>query len=1008
MWNFSRRKTIRVILWVVILLVLVISPFPVGVQASNPSYFPIETDDIQPPNSTFPFIDENDLLVNPNYSEPEEPALTSEREHSASLPDDYGYTWIETEDVQWVDATQGTNTNMTGGSKDKAIGPVPLGFDFPFYEQSVNQVTIAAAGYLSFKEADSWLNQSQIPTSSEPNQVIAPYWAPLYLFADAPSGQVYYHQGGAAPERYFVAEWYEVAGGTPGDATGGDDTFHFEVILYENGDILFQYGQMTILGSSYCGAAGIENATGEDGLAYLPFCAVPPSNRAVRFFRPGPSARVSLTPAYQSQFISPGETLVFPLTVQNLGDLAEEDIFELTASSDWPLVMKDAITCEPLSDTNGDGNPDTGPLPQKGFRQLIIEVSAPNAAGIGDGVQPTITARSVSDSGVSQGVNLQAAVPARFAQIFRDDSTGAMSLQLNSPQVTQTKPISDDAWWGYNPAIIETKSGNFLYLWQRWRYTPFSDVLVSEIEWTLLDYAGSALKPITRLTDHTAASLQIYDEDPVFATAPDGSIGVAWRRRIFRKAINGIQENWNVYFAILNEQGELQYGPTNLTGNTGWFQSQPLVTGVPRYWDIRITANQDNHFALAWHQKTMQDPSEICTSGCALDDIYITIQDTQGKVVKPISALTADTPSGGEGYSAPNITELSDGRFFVVYNHSLGGLGFSALDSLGNPLRQSYFGQGGWSPTLLQPHKSDNIFIAWTVWTANNPQIKLMVLNSETYLVKVKEQTLTSPLATTGGDFPALTTDSQGHAILTWMDFSASNRHHLYYALFDPDGSTLTSPMVFYTAQENDAGGMHVETGFSGYSNTTHRQFLDVPLRYWSSAMIERLYDAGISNGCQLDPPQFCPENPVRRSEMAVFLERGMRGAQYLPGKPSGTVFADVSPGDFAAAWIETLALDGITDGCGEGCFCPERPVTRAQMAIFLLSAKYGAEYEPDDVGESTGFADVAPTDFAAAWIKQLAAEGITAGCGGGNYCPEQAVTRGQMAVFLVRTFNLP
>ncbi|MCL4275834.1 MAG: S-layer homology domain-containing protein [Anaerolineales bacterium] len=43
-----------------------------------------------------------------------------------------------------------------------------------------------------------------------------------------------------------------------------------------------------------------------------------------------------------------------------------------------------------------------------------------------------------------------------------------------------------------------------------------------------------------------------------------------------------------------------------------------------------------------------------------------------------------------------------------------------------------------------------------------------------------------------------------------------------------------------------------------------------------------------------------------------------------------------------------------------------------------------------------------------APWIKQLAAEGITGGCGGGNYCPNNPVTRAQMAIFLQRTFNLP
>jgi hypothetical protein len=50
----------------------------------------------------------------------------------------------------------------------------------------------------------------------------------------------------------------------------------------------------------------------------------------------------------------------------------------------------------------------------------------------------------------------------------------------------------------------------------------------------------------------------------------------------------------------------------------------------------------------------------------------------------------------------------------------------------------------------------------------------------------------------------------------------------------------------------------------------------------------------------------------------------------------------------------------------------------------------------------------VDPSYWAAAWIKQLVAEGITAGCGAGAYCPEAAVTRAQMAVFLVKTFNLP
>jgi len=130
-----------------------------------------------------------------------------------------------------------------------------------------------------------------------------------------------------------------------------------------------------------------------------------------------------------------------------------------------------------------------------------------------------------------------------------------------------------------------------------------------------------------------------------------------------------------------------------------------------------------------------------------------------------------------------------------------------------------------------------------------------------------------------------------------------------------------------------------------------------------------------------------------------------MNGRGFSPPAASGSVFLDVGAQDFAASFIEQFFLDGITAGCGNNNYCPEADVTRDQMAVFLLRAKYGSGFSPPS---ATGiFGDVPPGHWAAGWIEQLAAEGITAGCGGGNYCPEDTVTRAQMAVFLVRTFNL-
>ena len=166
---------------------------------------------------------------------------------------------------------------------------------------------------------------------------------------------------------------------------------------------------------------------------------------------------------------------------------------------------------------------------------------------------------------------------------------------------------------------------------------------------------------------------------------------------------------------------------------------------------------------------------------------------------------------------------------------------------------------------------------------------------------------------------------------------------------------------------------------------------------------MERLAEAGITAGCGND--NYCPTAPVTRAQMAVFLERGINGSGYSPPPATGMVFNDVGAGDFAASFIEQLAADGITAGCGGGNYCPNAEVTRDQMAVFLLRSKYGSGYSPP---AATGvFGDVPTNSWAAAWIEQLAAEGITAGCGGGNYCPLNPVTRDQMAVFLVRTFGL-
>jgi len=183
--------------------------------------------------------------------------------------------------------------------------------------------------------------------------------------------------------------------------------------------------------------------------------------------------------------------------------------------------------------------------------------------------------------------------------------------------------------------------------------------------------------------------------------------------------------------------------------------------------------------------------------------------------------------------------------------------------------------------------------------------------------------------------------------------------------------------------------------------------FTDVPTSNQFYSFIETIFHNGVTGGCGAGT-DYCPDGTTLRKQMAVFLLKAKNGPAYAPPACSGTVFLDVPcTGGIFDPWIEDLSQQQITGGCGGGNYCPDNPVTRAQMAVFLLKTKFGPAYKvPACTG--TVFLDVpctgGPFD---PWIEALANLGVTGGCGGGNYCPNNPNTRGQMAVFLTKTFDL-
>ncbi len=226
-----------------------------------------------------------------------------------------------------------------------------------------------------------------------------------------------------------------------------------------------------------------------------------------------------------------------------------------------------------------------------------------------------------------------------------------------------------------------------------------------------------------------------------------------------------------------------------------------------------------------------------------------------------------------------------------------------------------------------------------------------------------------------------------------------------------PSGGTWSATELFATPYnvagfgEDDDGKLYLLHLGGSVLRITPYTFSDVPPSGFAWRYVESVAGAGVTAGCGATPAVYCPEAPVSRAQMAVFVLKSLEGPGWTPPPCTG-VFADVPCPSLFADWIEEFAARGITAGCGGGVYCPDDPTSRAQMAVFLLKGVEGAAYVPP---ACTGiFADVScPSQFAD-WVEELAARGITAGCGDGLFCPGDATSRAQMAVFLTKAFGLP
>ena len=174
-------------------------------------------------------------------------------------PDNFGYTWKDSDSLRgpvfdWLDISN-TGTLINGLLDDNTIGPLPIGFDFDFYENTYSEFYFGSNGFIIFDENSSHgcCSGQTLPNPSTPNNLIAWLWRDLH----PQFGNAYYQNMDDGSLIIQVNDYGEYA---------NNGTLDAQIILFPSGTIKIQYRDFRNGMETRGGSIGIENSVGEDGL----------------------------------------------------------------------------------------------------------------------------------------------------------------------------------------------------------------------------------------------------------------------------------------------------------------------------------------------------------------------------------------------------------------------------------------------------------------------------------------------------------------------------------------------------------------------------------------------------------------------------------------------------------------------------------------------------------------------------------------------------------------------
>jgi large repetitive protein len=386
----------------------------------------------------------------------------------------------------------------------------------------------------------------------------------------------------------------------------------------------------------------------------------------------------------------------------------------------------------------------------------------------------------------------------------------------------------------------------------------------------------------------------------------------------------------------------------------------------------------------------------------------LTVTDNKGATATAnlLVTVTANTPPAVGNY--PNSTVVTGGTLTITPdvpptdNNTVVSVTATAVPNFFTGTFSGNTSSGGVTVTNANPAGSYTISVTLTDNCGATTTRSFMLMVSACGAVLSKQREL---FAANGG------TDSFTVTIDAGCSWTATSDNPDWITINAPGAGFAGPGTVSYTVATNNTTTRR--TGSLTVAGQTYRvwqsaQFGDVPLGHPFYDYIGKLSALGITLGC--GNGNYCPDTNTTREQMAIFIERALGISN--PPLPSQQTFQDVPLTFYSYPFIEDLVARGVTAGCDAGpprLFCPTAGVTREQMAIFILRGL--GVFNPPAGPQTPTFADVpnsGATDYSYEFIEEFVRRGITSGCASGplRYCPTALVTRGQMAVFLVRAFG--